>query len=152
MQRPLSPHLQIYSPQLTSVLSILHRLTGLGFTVGLILTCAWLFALSVGPVEYNNFCGWLIQPFVKTIIYLILASIYYHMLNGIRYLVWSLGKGFELSSVYYSGWIVCSLIVVLTVLTVFFIWNLILVSLFYNGSQPAYYWPWSLGFFGIYFV
>jgi succinate dehydrogenase / fumarate reductase cytochrome b subunit len=121
MQRPLSPHLQIYSPQLTSVLSILHRLTGLGFTVGLILTCAWLFALSVGPVEYNNFCGWLSQPFVKTIIYLILASIYYHMLNGIRYLVWSLGKGFELSSVYYSGWIVCSLVLVLTVLTVFFI-------------------------------
>ena len=121
MQRPLSPHLQIYSPQLTSVLSILHRLTGLGVTAGLILTCAWLFALSVGPAVYNNFCGWLNQPFVKAIIYLILASIYYHMLNGMRYLVWSLGKGFELSSVYSSGWVVCSLALVLTVLTIFFI-------------------------------
>ena len=118
MQRPLSPHLQIYSPQLTSVLSILHRLTGLGFTVGLALTCAWLYALSKGPIAYSDFCSWLNQPFVKAIIYLILTSIYYHMLNGIRYLVWSLGKGFELSSVYYSGWIVCILVFFLTILTI----------------------------------
>jgi succinate dehydrogenase / fumarate reductase cytochrome b subunit len=121
MQRPMSPHLQIYSPQLTSVLSILHRLTGLGFTVGLILTCAWLYALSKGPIAYSDFCSWLNLPFVKVIIYLILGSVYYHMLNGIRYLVWSLGKGFELSSVYSSGWIICALVFVLIVLTVFFI-------------------------------
>lgn len=117
MQKPLSPHLQIYKPQLTSILSILHRLTGLGFMVGLILICAWLYVLSEGPVEYNNFCDWLNQPLVKAIIYLILASVYYHMLNGMRYLVWSLGKGFELSSVYSSGWIICALAFILTVLT-----------------------------------
>ncbi len=121
MQKPLSPHLQIYKPQLTSILSILHRLTGLGFTVGLILTCAWLYALSKGPDAYGNFCSWLNQPFVKAIIYLILASVYYHMLNGIRYLVWSLGKGFELSSVYSSGWVICALVFVLTVLTMCFV-------------------------------
>ncbi len=120
MQKPLSPHLQIYAPQLTSVLSILHRFTGLGFTAALILTCAWLHALSEGPDSYANFCIWADEPFIKVVLYTMLASVYYHTVNGIRYLIWSLGYGFALRSVYNSGWIVCACVFILTALTVYF--------------------------------
>ncbi len=120
MQKPLSPHLQIYSPQLTSILSILHRFTGVGFTAALVLICAWLHALSEGMDAYASFCNWANDPFIKVILYTMLASVYYHMINGIRYLFWSLGRGFELRSVYSSGWIVCACVFILTVLTVLF--------------------------------
>jgi succinate dehydrogenase / fumarate reductase cytochrome b subunit len=121
MQKPLSPHLQIYRPQLTSILSILHRFTGLGFVIALIITCAWLYALSEGEIAFHNFCAWLNQPPIKTFLYLILACVYYHSLNGIRYLMWSLGKGFALHTVYNSGWIVCALVFALIVMTVFLV-------------------------------
>jgi succinate dehydrogenase / fumarate reductase cytochrome b subunit len=121
MQRPLSPHLQIYAPQLTSVLSILHRFTGLGFIAALVLTCAWLYALSEGQDSYTNFCTWASQPFIKVVLYMILASVYYHMVNGIRYLMWSLGYGFEQRSVYSSGWLVCTCVFTLIALTVYFL-------------------------------
>ncbi len=121
MQKPLSPHLQIYSPQLTSILSILHRLTGLGFVIALIVTCVWLHVLSEVEVVYYNFCTWLNQPLIKVFLYLILACVYYHLLNGIRYLMWSLGKGFALHTVYNSGWVVCALVFTLIVMTVFLV-------------------------------
>ncbi len=120
MQKPLSPHLQIYSPQLTSVLSILHRFTGLGFVVALILTCTWLCALSDGQDAYGEFCAFMNQPLIKVMLYMILACVYYHLLNGVRYLIWSIGKGFELRSVYNSGWIVCVFVFALILLTVYF--------------------------------
>jgi succinate dehydrogenase / fumarate reductase cytochrome b subunit len=120
MQKPLSPHLQIYSPQLTSVLSILHRFTGVGFTAALVLACAWLHALSEGMDAYASFCSWISQPLIKGILYLVLGSVYYHMINGIRYLLWSMGHGFELRSVYNSGWIVCACVCILIALTVYF--------------------------------
>ncbi len=121
MQKPLSPHLQIYSPQLTSVLSILHRFSGVGFVLAIILTCLWLYKLTQGESAYLNFCDWMEQGFVKFIFYLILASVYYHILNGLRYLMWSLGEGFELKTVYKSGWSVVALTIILLIITVFFI-------------------------------
>lgn len=117
MQRPLSPHLQVYKPQLTSVLSILHRIAGLGFLVALILVCAWIYALTEGKESYEYFCYWLQQPLIKFILHLILISVYYHLLNGIRYLVWSLGKGFSLRVIYRSGLIICLLALFLTIFT-----------------------------------
>jgi succinate dehydrogenase / fumarate reductase, cytochrome b subunit len=121
MQKPLSPHLQIYSPQLTSVMSILHRLTGLGFVAALILTCVWLYSLSDGYLTYNDFCTFTEHPAAKLMLYLVLASVYYHLLNGVRYLMWSIGEGFELRTVYNTGWIVSALVFTLTVLTVFLV-------------------------------
>ena len=120
MQKPLSPHLQIYAPQLTSVLSILHRFTGVSFSAALALICAWLHALSEGPDSYFDFCTWAGEPFIRGVLYTMLASVYYHMVNGIRYLLWSIGYGFELRSVYKGGWIVCACVLVLTFLTVYF--------------------------------
>lgn len=121
MQRPLSPHLQIYKPQLTSVLSILHRITGAVFLMALFLFCAWLCALSAGEKIYISFCNWLSNPFIKAFFYLMLASAYYHLLNGIRYLMWSLGTGFKLKTVYKTGWTVCFFTLLLTLITVFLI-------------------------------
>lgn len=121
MQSPLSPHLQIYKPQLTSVLSILHRISGIGFVGGLIVTCLWLYSLSSGQSSYSCFCSWLEPVFVKIGFYGILACVYYHFLNGIRYLVWSLGKGYDLKTVYTSGWTVVTLVFVLIILTVFYL-------------------------------
>ena len=119
--RPLSPHLQIYTPQLTSVLSILHRLSGIGLVAALCLTCAWLYALCLGESSYLNFCKWLKIPVVNTLFYVVLACVYYHLLNGIRYLMWSIGEGFELRTVYNSGWLVAALVFTLTILTVFLV-------------------------------
>ena len=119
--RPLSPHLQIYAPQLTSVMSILHRFTGIGFIAALCLTCLWLYTLGQGEVSYTNFCKWLGHPVMKILFYALLASVYYHMLNGMRYLMCSIGIGYELSSVYKSGWLVTFLVFILTILTVYLI-------------------------------
>jgi succinate dehydrogenase / fumarate reductase cytochrome b subunit len=121
MQSPLSPHLQIYSPQLTSVLSILHRLSGLGFVAAMILTTLWLYALSSGQTAYLCLCSWIEPLPVQIVLYCILASVYYHLLNGIRYLIWSMGQGYELQTVYSSGWIVVSLVFTLILLTVFWV-------------------------------
>ena len=119
--RPLSPHLQIYAPQLTSIMSIFHRFTGVGFSAGLFLLCIWLFSLSQGEKVYLDFCNFLANPLVKLVLYSILVCIYYHFLNGIRYMMWSFGKGYELNCVYTSGWLVTFLVIVITALTVYLV-------------------------------
>lgn len=121
MKRPLSPHLQIYAPQLTSILSILHRISGIVFLIALFLVCAWIYSLSMGEALYRSFCDWLALPIFKIPFFLILMNVYYHLLNGVRYLMWSLGKAFELTAVYNTGWIVCFFVLFLTLFTVFFI-------------------------------
>lgn len=104
--RPLSPHLQIYRWQLTSVLSILHRATGVALGLGGILFVWWLVAAACGPDAYrtvDNFLGsWL------GIVLLLgwSAALFYHLCNGIRHLVWDTGRGLDLKSVYTGGWLV----------------------------------------------
>jgi len=117
--RPLSPHLQIYRPQLTSVLSILHRLTGVFLAVGLLALVYWLSALSQGPESYLD--ATLVMGSLPGKLLLLgwALSFFFHLLNGIRHLFWDAGKGFELSQVYSSGWMVILGAVVLTVVTWF---------------------------------
>ena len=117
--RPLSPHLQIYRPQLTSVLSILHRLTGVFLAVGLLALVYWLSALSQGPESYLETTLILGSLPGKLLLLGWTLSFFFHLLNGIRHLFWDAGKGFELSQVYSSGWIVIFGAVVLTVVTWF---------------------------------
>ena len=104
--RPLSPHLQIYRWQITSVLSILHRFTGIGFSVGIIGLVVWLYFLSQSAENYsagieliNTVPG---QIFLWTIIF----SGNFHLGNGIRHLIWDAGYGFSLPTVNASGWFV----------------------------------------------
>jgi succinate dehydrogenase / fumarate reductase, cytochrome b subunit len=113
-ERPLSPHLQVYRPQITSVLSILHRITGAALAAGTLLLVYWLIAVAGGPDTYDA-----AQSVVGSIIGRILLfgwswALFYHLTNGIRHLVWDAGRGFELRTVTISGWTVVILSFALT--------------------------------------
>lgn len=112
--RPLSPHLQIYKPQITSMLSILHRVTGVGLTLGAMLVVWWLLAAATGP-DYFAFVDGLLTSWIGTLVMLGSAwALCYHLANGIRHLVWDLGFGFELDTVTKSGYAVLGASVLLT--------------------------------------
>ena len=114
--RPLSPHLQVYSPQITSVLSIMHRLTGVALAVGTLLLVYWLAAAAAGPEAYAT-AQVLIGSWLGRLLLLGWSvALFYHLLNGIRHLCWDAGWGFELKSVYASGWAVVIGTVALTLL------------------------------------
>lgn len=112
--RPLSPHLFIYRPQLTSLLSIVHRGTGAALGVGAVLLVAWLMAIAAGPEVYavtKDLLGsWVGQLILLAITWMTA----YHFGNGIRHLVWDTGRCLELSSVYRGGWLVIVMSFVLT--------------------------------------
>lgn len=112
----MSPHLQVYRPQLTSVLSILHRATGFALAVGTLFLAWWLIAAAVGPDAYALveafFGSWL-----GTIVLLGFSfSLMYHLCNGIRHLAWDAGWGFDLPTAYASGWAVVAGSLILTAL------------------------------------
>lgn len=112
--RPLSPHLQIYRPQLTSVLSITHRITGVVLSLGLGLVVAWLLALAAGPERFAAVTGVLASTPVLLLLLGWTAALFYHLLNGIRHLCWDAGWMLDLRGAYASGWTVVGLAVVLT--------------------------------------
>ena len=92
--RPLSPHLQIYRPMLTMMMSIVHRITGAGLYFGMLLVAWWLIAIASGAAAYAQF-QWFIQSFVGWILLLGFTwAILHHMLGGIRHLIWDTGRGF----------------------------------------------------------
>ena len=94
--RPLSPHLQIYRPQWTWVPSILHRITGVGLAIGGIVVVWWLTAAAVGGRDYFVLVDGLVTSWIGHLVLLGLTwSLAYHLLNGIRHLVWDAGFGFE---------------------------------------------------------
>lgn len=118
-QRPLSPHLQVYKPQLTSVLSIMHRGSGVLLGLGAFALMAWLIGAAGegdGFAAFNRFAGSLPG---KLLITALVFSQVYHLLNGVRHLLWDIGWGFELTQVYASGWIVVGLTVFLTAFLAF---------------------------------
>lgn len=119
--RPLSPHLQIYRPQITSTLSILHRLTGIGMAVAAALVVWWLVSAAISP-QYFATADAVLTSWVGLVVLIgALWALWYHLLNGIRHLVWDIGLGFELDTVSKSGWAVVVGSIVLTVLTLFFV-------------------------------
>ena len=95
--RPLSPHLQIYKPMLTMMMSIVHRITGAALFFGTLLLVWWLIAAASGPAAYSN-----VQAFTGSFIGRFIAfgytwALMHHMLSGVRHLVWDLGYGFKAS-------------------------------------------------------
>lgn len=104
--RPLSPHLQVYRPQITSVMSITHRATGVALSLGSLLLVAWLWAVAYNE-DYFIFWQELASQWWA---HLMLAgwtfAVYYHLANGIRHLFWDMGKGFDLKNVTRSGLLV----------------------------------------------
>ncbi len=114
--RPLSPHLQIYRPQLTSVLSILHRLTGIALAAGTLLLVWWLVAVAVGPAAFETVQEFIGSWFGRALLLGWSYALFYHLANGIRHLAWDAGWGFELKTVYLTGWMVIWASVALTLL------------------------------------
>ena len=115
--RPLSPHLQVYKPQITSVLSILHRFTGVGLGLGTVLLAWWLIAAAAGPEAFATAQAIIGSILGRLILFGFTVALFYHLCNGIRHLVWDAGYGFELDTVSKSGWAVLAGTVVLTALT-----------------------------------
>ena len=113
-QRPLSPHLQIYQRQLTSVLSILHRATGIFLGLAAFALVFWLFAVAGEGEDLARFNSLAASPLGIGLLLVATASLSYHLLNGVRHLLWDIGWGFELPKVYASGWTVVALALVLT--------------------------------------
>ena len=112
--RPISPHLQVYRPQLTSMLSILHRITGVALAIGTILLVYWLIAAASGPEAFASAEALIGSRLGRILLFGWIFALYFHLANGIRHLFWDAGFGFELKTVYASGWTVVALAAVLT--------------------------------------
>ena len=121
-ERPISPHLQVYKPQITSVLSIFHRITGVALTFGLFLLVAWIFTLSLGEEYFEYFVMFIKSWFGLLILFGFTFALNYHLCNGIRHLFWDAGYGYEIETVHKSGLAVLVISFVLTIL----IWYLAL--------------------------
>lgn len=116
--RPLSPHLQIYRPQLTSVLSILHRLTGVALGLGTLVLAWWLIAAAAGPDAYADVEAMTASWIGRLVLFGWTFALFYHLCNGIRHLYWDIGRGFELDTARNSGYFVFVIAAGLTV----FVW------------------------------
>ena len=115
--RPLSPHLQVYRPQLNSVTSILTRITGNALIVGSLLITWWFVAAAAGPEAFAVADGVLTSWFGDLVMFGSLWAIWYHLLAGLRHLYWDTGRGFNLEQVAILGWSIIGGSLVLTVLT-----------------------------------
>jgi len=105
-QRPLSPHLSIYRPQLTSVLSILHRGTGVVLSLCILMLILWLSMLATGSERFDRVEALVGNPLVRLLLLGGLFSFFYHLCNGVRHLFWDAGRGLSIEQTYRSGWAV----------------------------------------------
>lgn len=116
--RPLSPHLTIYRPQLTSMTSILTRITGNALLVGALLVVWWLLAAATSA-EYFEMANWVMTSLLGKLIMLgSIWALWYHTLAGVRHLIWDNAKGLDLTAAYRLGWAVVIGSFVLTAITV----------------------------------
>ena len=121
-QRPLSPFMlgQAYRFQLTSVMSLLHRVSGIILSFGALGLAWWLLAVAQGGDAYARVADCLASPLGMLALAGLSLSLVYHLLNGIRHLLWDAGHGMEIPEVYRSGYVVAVLTVVLTAVIGFF--------------------------------
>lgn len=112
--RPLSPHLQVYKPQLTSVLSITHRATGVFLSVGALFLSCWLLAVASGPEEFNKLNEYVNTWYGKVILVAFVFSLFYHLCNGVRHLFWDAGYGLNIETTYKTGYAVVIISILLT--------------------------------------
>lgn len=102
--RPVSPHLQIYKLQITSALSILHRLTGIALGLGALLLAWWLIAAASGAGAFAVVQGFIASILGRLILLGFTWAFFYHLCNGIRHLTWDAGYGFDLTTTERTGW------------------------------------------------
>lgn len=99
VNRPLSPHLQIYKPMLSMMMSITHRITGVALFFGMILLVWWLFAASHSDAYFEFVQGFFGHWFGRLVMFGFTWALIHHMLGGIRHFIWDAGKGFDLETV-----------------------------------------------------
>ncbi len=116
VERPLSPHLQIYRWRITMWLSSLHRISGLLLTLGAFVFAIWLISLASGPDAYGSAQAFFGSGFFKLLAALWALAFFYHMLNGVRHLLWDVGYGFERPQIRKTGWTVIVLALLASVL------------------------------------
>ena len=116
---PISPHLQIYKPQITSILSITHRITGICLNFLIIFVSLWLLSLSLGENAYNYFIEFSNTIFMKLVMSISIFGLSYHAMNGIRHIFWDFGFFLNNSSALISGIIVVLSAFVLSILLIF---------------------------------
>lgn len=120
--RPLSPHLTIHRKVLTSLLSIVHRLTGLGLSLGSVLIVVWIFSIAMGEEYFNIVYFFLGSILGKIILFIWSFGTFYHLINGVRYLIWSMGYGIDIKNIYRSGYLVIFFSAIFTAL----LWMIVL--------------------------
>lgn len=112
--RPLSPHLQVYSFQITMMMSIVHRATGVLLSFAALAMIGWLLALAHGPEAYEQWRSLLTSIPGQVLLFASTAALVYHLLNGLRHLVWDSGRALDIPSVYRGGYAVLLLAFVIT--------------------------------------
>lgn len=115
--RPQSPNIQIYRPQLTSVLSIANRISGIVLSVAAVGLVVWLIAAAQGPQMYSAAQYALTSLVGRIVLFGVTFAFFLHLCGGIRHLIWDAGYGFELQTIYASGWAVVAASLVFTLAT-----------------------------------
>lgn len=121
-RRPLSPHLSIYRRTLTMMMSIVHRITGVGLGVGGVLIVWWFLSAARGPERFA-FADWLLTSWIGGLVLIAcVVALWYHFFNGIRHLVWDAGTGFEIEKLRANNLAVLGAAGVMTVITLIVGW------------------------------
>ena len=97
--RPLSPHLQIYRPMLTMMMSIMHRITGIGLYFGIVLLVGWLLAAAISDSCFDFAQGFFGHWFGRLLLFGFTWALIHHTLGGLRHLLWDTGRGFDLKTI-----------------------------------------------------
>ena len=121
--RPTSPHLQIYKPQLTSVLSISHRITGVILSITSVMLPLALAIISLGAEYHSYLVEFFSNFFVKLLLVGAIFTLIYHLCNGIRHLFWDYGYGLSLEKSYLSGYLVILISLITTLSSVLIIFR-----------------------------
>ena len=114
--RPLSPHLTIFRPLITMVMSIVHRITGAALTFGMLLLAWWLMAAASGPGAFETANGFFASWFGRLVLFGFTWALLHHMLGGIRHLIWDTGAGYSAAARNGLAWATLAGSVVLTFL------------------------------------
>ncbi|MCC6598597.1 MAG: succinate dehydrogenase, cytochrome b556 subunit [Alphaproteobacteria bacterium] len=112
--RPLSPHLQVYKPQLTTMLSILHRACGVALALGSLMVVWWLVAAACGPEAFGTAQQFAASPLGTFMIFGWSVALFYHLCNGVRHLIWDTGHLLKIENAYRAGYAVLCATVLLT--------------------------------------
>ena len=102
--RPLSPHIQIYRPMLTMMMSIAHRISGVANAIGFLLLAWWLVAIASDPKAYATVSGVFASLTGQVLLFLFSWALIHHMLGGIRHLVWDTGRALDKTSIEVLAW------------------------------------------------